>query len=73
MPQAIKVIWELGQGRCGLLNHKSKGKGEKPLKRGEGKYSFVLRWERAPYTQLDTIKSAKGPEGQGRERGPGKN
>lgn len=47
---------------------------EKPLKMAEGKYSFVLfAGERAKYTQLDTIKSAKGPEGQGQERGTGKN
>ena len=43
------------------------------MKMGEGKYSFVLFRERAKYTQLDTIKSSKGPKGQGQERGTGKN
>lgn len=40
---------------------------------GEDKYSFVLFRERAKFTQLDTIKSAKGPESQGPEKGTGKN
>ena len=28
MPQAINIIWTLSRERCGLLNHKSEGKGE---------------------------------------------
>lgn len=47
---------------CCTTNPKGKGK---PLKMGEGKYAFVLFGERAKHTQLDTIKSAKGPQGQG--------
>lgn len=55
---------------CWTTNPKGKGK---PLKMGKGKYPFVLFRERAKYTQLDTIMSAKGPEGQEQERGTGKN
>lgn len=43
------------------------------MKGGEGKDSFVPLGERAKDTQLDTIKSARGPGGQRQDRGTGKN